>query len=430
MIFDIKYDSITETNLFLRALWAFLRDGQRMGWQTFGAKDTSKQTILIGHLSSATLNTAKAVSVAYHKRGCMSKLIILECNNNEIGGKDKDFIIDAVRRAQAYKKFLTPQRISTAYSSPYQFRLSPYQSDEIYLGTVSEHALCIARFDILAFDKEDGDYIAKKAIFKIADFLSASCSIPIHVGAKVYEETQHVKTRENSMEIYLTEASDIGSRPIISVADLIDVTIKENINKFCDESWVDEYPKYSACLQLPKSTLTGINQMLSGIHHRPFSQYESATRLYNTACKYEKLSGMSKGYYGLEIIDLDLSPVEIANTLFMSSFEALANVVDDSVETCKTCNQPKYKIRQKVLCLFKTYFGSDVNLKMIDQYYIDRSSYVHMGIHLGDRSYAHVSTPQLDASDRGMASQTSMTNLHIMREVGGELFRRVLKDII
>lgn len=430
MIFNTKYDSISETNLFLRALWALIRDGQRMGWHTSGAKDAINQTIFIGHVSSATLETEKAISVTYHKRGCISKLIVSEPNDKEIYGNDKNFIIDVVEKA---KKFHVPsiaKRFSVAYSSPHQFRLSPYKSEKLYLRTVLEHALCIANFEVLAFDTEDAKYLVQKTVPKIADFLSVSCSIPIHTGAKAYEETEHIRMTEGCVEIYVTEASDIGAKEKISIGALTDITVEENINKYCDESWIDEYPQHADCLQLPRSAFLGLNEMLYGAFNSRLLQYQNATRLYNTACKYEALSFGKKGYYGFDIIGLDLAPVEIANTLYMSSFETLASVLDNSVDTCKACNQPKYKIRQKVLDLFRYYFGANVHLNMIDQYYVDRSNYVHAGLHLGDRSYAGVSMPQLDASNKGMVSQMSITNLHIMREVGGELFRRVLKDII
>lgn len=66
-----------------------------------------------------------------------------------------------------------------------------------------------------------------------------------------------------------------------------------------------------------------------------------------------------------------------------------------------------------------------------DNYYKKRSSYMHSGIFLSDRSYTNFSNPQLSKDDSGFISQVPIINLLKLREVIGYIFRNILdKSII
>ncbi|WP_298558687.1 hypothetical protein [uncultured Aliiroseovarius sp.] len=120
---------------------------------------------------------------------------------------------------------------------------------------------------------------------------------------------------------------------------------------------------------------------------------------------------------------------DTANALIISALEVLSDKGDDP-DTCKSCNQPQYKISQRVRDYAAEHMGPD-NWKMwFKGHYSDRSKFLHTGAIRHKRVYAGMSIPtvQLSAPER-MAMPMGFSHDHVLANVTLFIFRKHVQAI-
>lgn len=389
MEYIINLNNIEESNLFLRAFWSQLRESSgTYGWNFSPYKDSKKKIINFGCLSTSRLSRTYNFKIKYKVRGVIYKLIVESLDNSNILKQDNIIIKRAIDVAMDYNSLLN---VTFTYLN---FKTSGYainntQSNLFAILNCDDNKFNL-KIKVKGFDSNDISIESLKKALVLKDFLST----------------------QTSQAIYKTEhpAPEFQNR---------------NKNLYYDKPWIDDYPTNNKQLLLSHKAVQAIDLIISDEINENLNKFIKASRLYNIACKYEILA------YKGTLIDLDISPQEISNILFMSSLEVLSDIIYERNDVCKSCNREIFSIRKKVLGLVENFSDGYMDKIEIDNYYKIRSSYVHSGIFLSDRSYTSFSHPQLSKGDSGFISQVPMINLLKLRETIGYIFRNILdKSII
>jgi hypothetical protein len=388
MEFDINYTTVEESNMFLRALWTKLRNDGQMGWNFTPYKDAKNKIISLGFVSTNVLSGLYYVKIKYEIRGCIKKLIFEPQDSNGDVNRDYEMLITIVDAAKNYKKDISTVYLRMAYKTIGEgidnycgknFRIINYDNEFSII------------FAINGFDKKDVGSELAKINGKVIDFLSTQIS-------HVIFQTDNVKA--------LPEINDY--------------------NNFASENWVDTYPIINNRIKVMEKSVEAIDKIISQQHDDEFEKYIDACRLFHTATKYTSFI-YDYDNYDFKQVEYGLSFEEVANMLYMSSFEVLASIMDSNDSRCESCNQNIFSIRQKVIKLIENYSEGYMDKGIIDDYYKKRSAYVHSGEFFSNRSYyGGVSNPQLSKSDIGVIMQLPYINLLMLRDVGGFIFRRFL----
>ena len=379
MDFAINIEDVQEANLFLRALWSAIRNGQEMGWQVFGYKKPKTHEIDLGFFTCGTLAECKSVMIKYTDKHCLDRITFANQNSKDISVADKKIINDAITKAKK-KSFIE-------YDCYYftELAIAKYSAENIRIAPSKNGSNIIIK--VKAFDEIDCKTISAQIKYKVADILSFLCSRPVSL-----EECKNISTEWEKMQ-----------------------------SVFHDEEWVDQYPYIldkGYKLLLSHSGLNFLDTMIANFD-KPDKKMESllgAARLYNTACKHEN--------FGHDLQNAnDFSSNDISQVLFMSVYEVIAQLDSPSAKHCEQCGQRIYSIRRSVL----DYLCDNDGLKsIIDEYYKSRSDFVHSAIHLGNRSYQGTSIPQF--KKRGtIIKQVDFANLAFLREYGGQKLRSAIK---
>ncbi|QUI22740.1 hypothetical protein HZI73_10755 [Vallitalea pronyensis] len=388
MEFEINYNTVEESNMFLRSLWSKLRDNKKMGWQFFPYRDSKNKIVELGFVASPVLSCLYKVKVKYKIRGCIMKLIFESVGSGGDKSSDFDTLIKLISEAIDFSK-----EIKLSYR--YMTYNSIGAGIDNYIGRnfeIVNHGKKFSTiFAIEGFDDKDVGSVLAKINTKVIDFLSTQTSHVIYT-------TTTVKKLPNS----------------------------DRHNDFVSKNWVDTYPIIDNRMRIMESSIAVIDKIIRQDYNEDLEKYLDACRLFHTATKYTSFI-YNIDHYDFKPVEYDLSFDEVANMLYMSSFEVLSTIMDSSVTKCKKCNQNIYSIRQKVIKLIENYSGGYMDKNSIDEYYKKRSAYVHSGNFFSNRSYyGGVSNPQLDKSDIGVVMQLPLVNLHALREVGGFIFREFL----
>lgn len=391
MEFEINYNSVEKSNLFLRALWANLRGGERMGWQTMPFKDSKKQIIELGNVSSSMLNCLYSVKLSYKVKGCIKSIIFEPVDSNKENSCDYEKLGELINNAKKYNNHIkTSNQYTTCKTLGCGIDNYGAEDFEIISHNNTHFSIIIK---VQGFDEKDIGSETLRITSQIIDFLSTQISKAIY-------------------------HTDIEKRP----------SNRKGKNDYIHKNWVDDYPVFNKKIRLLEPSTNVISKVISKDYCKDFEKYLDACRLYHTATKYKE------ALYSCEIIGFNpeqhgLSFNEVANMLYMSSFEVLASIVDSSTTRCNDCGQQIFSIRQKVIRLIEQYSDGYMDKRIIDNYYKKRSAYVHSGEFLGNRSYyGGVSNPQIDKSDLGVISQIPLVNLIMLKEIGGYIFRRFLNE--
>jgi hypothetical protein len=244
----------------------------------------------------------------------------------------------------------------------------------------------------LPFDQYDADHNFNLSIRPIIDVLSAFSNLFFGIGKPNFSSTSYL--------------DHIIQRPKYTL----------------DADWIDGYPMIDGkiampdhCLKLVKDiSQNNINEdkqlILDACHH-----FHSALSLEQQVFESSRTETLS----------------EMAMVLYISCFEVLSLIDAPSLEMCKTCSQPQYRISARVKEFVDRHLGANA-ADMVKNIYNDRSKYLHTGRLLSSRSF-HYNTspgliPQLDPSaSNGVRSP--IANLHInLREFTSYCIRAVTYD--
>ncbi|MEP0873184.1 hypothetical protein NDA01_25820 [Trichocoleus desertorum AS-A10] len=427
----IKIDKILnllESNNFLRALWAELRNRFcKCAWSYQPIKEGNLKTIFLGWVD---INQEQAIdiSLTYSQKTIVNGIHFGEwCSQpideaSELGQQLKDAVNKAYQRRNNPDTHMLQVPVSSIYSS-----LAPY-SGQWFEISPDQNPISLLSIKIRAFDNIDAE----------VEFLRiSSCLLDV------------LSVETNS----LFWLSGQGDRQDITSGMESEKSTCPKVNTYVsDEKWLDDIPKCNGYLLISSQAVQFLDRILSknelsseeknfirSCHHFHVAREQDALI-------YDRLvsSGEQNHEDGTTTLFLQEHPrfnlasilsrraEEIATVLYMSAIEVASTIDSNSPERCATCNQEQYKISARVVDYVKKYLALEEDhplLKVFKSHYEKRSKYLHAGAVLRDHSYTGITIPQLDpSSDSGVSQKTSVlvTNL---RDWIGYMLRQQLKSI-
>ncbi|HCK65415.1 MAG TPA: hypothetical protein DHW49_04060 [Anaerolineae bacterium] len=372
MEIPVKLESHNESNLFLRSTWAeFRKEFGRFGWQYMPYKEGKNNRIFFGMMGIGD-ESALEVSVSYKQKGIVSKI---HFDSNSISDEFKKRLTNIVK--QAHLSINNIQTFTGRYyfTSP-QGAIANYSGSNFSIYPVQK-AINAIELEVKAFDKVDAQTEAKKLLFKILDFLSVCTNSSFSFS----ESPRAIKTISNVKQVY-----------------------------FENDDWIDDYPIVKDSLGLTKLQCAFLERIISGdieINHPVL-----------LACSHFHAAQKQWSFD----VPVENNNTELASVLYVSALEVAATMDVQDNAICEKCKQPIYKIRQRVLDLTKTYANGLESF--IDDYYKMRSKYLHAGILFSDLSYAGVSIPLLDETEKGFRQQSAIAPINL-REYVGYILRKI-----
>lgn len=337
--------SLAESNLFLRALWATLRERfGSMSWQYTPRKYGPQQCIRLGWMAlGGGSHDMIEVTVRYGRIGVI-RAIEFQAHPDAAGLGDQ--LAGDLRRCveQAIGRTARPKSIEQVVQVTSQpgFALGYYQGADWYCGPLTNGNTEIGIY-VKAFDDADARHEFQVKIAALIDVLSALTNV-------VFDTTR-----------------DTDGEPASSSSEL---------NVFLeDKGWLDDFPLEGETLRLSAKAMEFCNAIVAGsVEDRLL---RSASLFHKALALHRKLPQCG----------------DVATALFMSALEALPP--QSKPETCSTCGQPIYKISKRVVDLAVSHLGEGLERIFKDQY-AKRSQYLHAGVVRSSQPLPRRIIPQLD----------------------------------
>lgn len=365
--YSIGLNDINSSNLFLRCLWALMRERfGKLAWQTFNLRIPNSTTIDVG-CANVYDSVTYHVSLEYKRKGCLKCIVF-----NDVPEADANKLDKCVKDALQYDKFIKKRYFKVKLDDSLHF--------EKALGT----NFCIdgneITMQIHGFDHVDCEFLIKIFLPIICDILSFYTMRYVSYGEPIIRDLR----ASHNTEISLVDAD---TDEVVSTCSPSDrqrnIKVQEDAVKSIDD-----------CLC----------RNLRYDNHR--NRFESSAGLYAQGLFYDEIS-MRTG-------SQEFPYLENAIVAFMSALEIIS-AEDAKPETCKTCGQLRYSIAKRVRDLVSSAMASgDENIadymqKWTNNYYAKRSKYVHEGKYLSARSYSGVSLPLLSKSSQsGLMEQNTI----------------------
>lgn len=425
-----EISSLIESNNFLRALWAELRN--KFGkciWSYQPRKiEEISQTIFLGWID---INQKKRISVSirYTKTTIVSEIHFGENKfdkplkeSSQLGQQLKDAINKAYHRRNNPDIITLQLPISSLYKS-----LAPY-SAQWFKILPKQHPISLLSFNVKAFDPIDAEAKALFVSSYILDILSVETNSLFWLLDK--DENQDITSKIESEELTYPK-----------------------VNTFVpNEEWMEDVPDSNEYLVLSSQAVQFLDRILCkdelndkekifmrACHHfhvareqdmlrsnrlipvgKQKNEDESITLLMGEDSRFKSAVKFSTG------------AEEIATVLYMSTIEVATKVDFDSSERCCKCGQMQYQSSARVINYVKKYLISKDEhplVKIFNSYYTKRSEYLHAGIVLRDHSYTRTPIPQLDTSLNSAKSQNTSVDVSHLRKWIGYMLRQQLKSL-
>lgn len=419
--------SLNESNNFLRAFWAELRNRfGKCAWNYQPVKHGKSQTIFLGW-ADINQNEVIPISLTYSQKAIISGIHFGEQfgepvdEESELGQQLKD----AVDRAYQCRNNPLTKILQVPISSLYR-SLAPY-SGQWFEISPAQHPVSLLKIKIRAFDNID----AEAEFLRISSYLLDILSV------------------ETNGLFWLSDQKD---RQAITSDMKLEETTYPEVNTFVsDEEWIDDIPHCNSYLLISSQAVQFFDRILSkdelnseeetfirSCHHFHVAREQDAL-VYNQL----GFTGEQKNEDGATTLFFQEHPrlksasilsrraEELATVLYMSAIE-VASTNSHSSERCDTCGQEQNKISARVVDHVKKYLALEEGhplIKVFKSHYGKRSKYLHAGIVLRDYSYTGTTIPLLDpSSDFGVSQRTSVRLINL-REWIGYMLRQQLKSM-
>jgi|GEM_PF-4389629 len=374
---DLSLGSTKDSNLFLRALWAVLRSQyERLGWQYTPRKSGEARLISFGYMSLGTLDAGQiGVSIEYEKRGII-QYICFEIEDCTVS-RPKE-LADSLRKsvAEAICLMQNPaQRTLRTYATTSTgVPLAPYRSQYWECVPVNDKQMEIS-IEVVGFDEADCkqefvvllDRLLDAFAFMTNDLFSTTEKLPIEDKRELHP-----------VDIYLNK-----------------------------EDWLDDYSIEGRHLRLARSQVEYCNRLIAG--EVESEQSIKAARLFHGGLRLSKQASTNN---------------DIAGTLFVSAIEAISLSLAKN-EKCDTCKQPIFGIAQRVSEVTKKHLGEHVAKIFKQNYYNNRSKFLHTGHVQASLPMTGNVFPQLDPSGvEGCSVPTPFGNPKNLLEFTSFILRR------
>lgn len=343
----LKLASLADSNLFLRALWASLRDRfGRLGWQYTPRRTGSQQLIRFGWMSlGTTAPTGVEVSIRYGQVGVITAVQFNPQHGMEDIHPDIEQILRAcVREAVARKEHPAEHFRSTQVRTFPQIPLAHYRGRNWYCGPLTngetEIGICVRGFD-------DADIQHEFAV-RLVPLIDALSCMTNAAFEQVHDRKGEVSAGHDDANQFLVE-----------------------------EDWLDDFPVQDHRLRLSAAQLRYCEDLLEDEIHDD--------RLIRAASIFHR---------GLGIYRKLPDAHDLALALFVSALESV-DLPLNKPASCPTCSQPQHKISQRVVDLGRRHLGPSVE-GMFKESYQRRSKYLHAGKIVASQPVTAHFIPQLD----------------------------------
>ena len=420
--------SLLESNNFLRAFWAELRNRfGKCAWNYQPFKDGTSQTIFLGW---ADINQEHVIpiSLTYSQRAIVSGIHFGEQfgepidETSELGQQLKAATDKAYQRRNSPDTKILQVPVSSLYRS-----LAPY-SGQWFEISPDQHPVSLLKIKIRAFDDID----ANAEFLRVSSYLMDILSVETN-------SLFWLLVQEDGQDI----ASDMESKN----------SAHPEVNTFVsDEEWMDDLPNCNGYLLISSQAIRFLDRILSknelsadeenfirSCHHFHIARQQDALL-------YDRLafSGEQNSEDGATTLFLQENPrfkstsmlsrraEEIATVLYVSTIEVASIIGSNPSEKCIACDQEKYKISARVVDYVKKYLVLEEGhrlIKVFKSHYRKRSKYLHAGVVLNDHPYTGTTIPRLElSSDSGVSQKTSVSVANL-REWIGYMLRQQLKSM-
>jgi hypothetical protein len=357
----VNLDTKEESNLFLRAVWARLRtDFGKCAWNFAPMTSREKRITNLGYIDIGTKNTIE-VSVQYKKRGTVQHLMLADTNQKAL---PENLQVALKETLSTYKKGRSRHVMQTTLR--FHYPMVHYELPFIQI-VPTNNGVNMLRMIIMAYDLDDAKFIFKKKINAVVDILIACLWTDVTYGIEEGAEEERVNSN----------------------------TFIENV----EPSQNDEVGVFKGQYYLSEKTLIFMNSVVEeDIIPDNMVRFLSAARLYKNGIRLEDVSRRA--------INQGIDYTEMVMVAFMSSLEVLAANGDVNTETCDACNQLKYSIAKRVRELAgKVSDNNKYFTKLVNDFYQNRSKFLHEGVFSSTDSYSGVTIPQVNESEDGVERQ-------------------------
>ena len=372
---QLNLSSLRDSNLFLRALWASLRERfGRLGWQYTPRRTGSQQLIRFGWMSLGTsAPTGIEVSIRYRQVGVIRAIQFdLQHGVQDIYPDIEQILRTCVKQAVERKGQTGERLLSTQVRTLPRVPLAHYRGRNWYCGPLTSGETEIG-ISVRGFDDADIRHEFAVRLVPLIDALSCMTNAAF----------EQVHDREG-------EAS----------------AGHDDANQFLvEEDWLDDAPVQDHRLRLSAAQLRYCEDLLEDEIHDE--------RLVRAASIFHR---------GLGIYRKLPDAHDLALALFVSALEAV-DLPLSKPASCPTCSQPKYKISQRVVDLGRSHLGQGVE-GMFKESYQRRSKYLHVGKVVASQPVTAHFIPQLDPDGIEGCAMPSAGNPKNMMEFTSFVIRR------
>lgn len=384
MQYAIGTKSVSESNQFLRCLWAeFRKNFGGCAWNYIPYKDGKSNAIHFGY-ADIGIGEPINVTIKYKERGAISNLIL---ESEHILLSDvQERISKSVTTAK--KKYFYPSlfnnstviKVSSPWNGFSDYVMSKYEGKHFRLipghgGKIEIH------LSIMAFDEID----------------AATISI------KLCHEVLHILTVCTNLIFDFTDRA--GFTAITSAEQIFNN----------DAEWMDGFSKIDDIVAITSLQKELIDKYIGGELMNCDTISLAASHFYHSL--------------RLQLMSPHNMFEELVSVLCISALEVASIFYGQDGKVCDNCGNMIYGIRKRVNSLV-TKHGNERLVKFIDSYYAARSGFLHTGRLLSDRSYHTVTIPMLDNySATGCVSQIPRPPINLI-EYTSYLLRKTFADMI
>lgn len=347
---DLSLNSTKDSNLFLRALWAVLHSRyERLGWNYTPRRSGEDQRISFGWMSLGLGESGSiGVSIEYKNKGIIENICfeIEDCKDflcSELSNGLQDAVTEAKRNMTKPIKRKIITFVTTSTETP----LAAYRGQNWWCLPVKGNLMEIG-IDVLGFDEADRGQEFIIRLDKLLDALS-----------------------------FMTNALFIRAENLSAT----DRREPESVNTYLiEEDWLDDYSIEDEKLRLSHNQVQYCDRLVDDMVAD--EQSIKAARLFHSGLRLSKQTEANN---------------DTAETLFISAIEAIS-LSRAEKKICETCNQSIFSISQRVSEVTNKHLGAHIAKKFRQEYYNNRSKFLHTGHVRASQPIEGRVFPQLDPS--------------------------------
>ena len=371
--YNVDLDSVEDSNLFLRALWAQLRSVfGHLAWQYTPHRDGLHQRIIFG-VAQIGGDGPIEVSIGYGRAGCIRMITFNPLWDRKLS---TDRLTDAITVARDTFRNTSFAMITSNFALGIsEISFATYEAKNIRLESNMAGFLDVT-LGVDGFDQRDLSFQYKFRVGPILDLLTCwtNCLVRRYPDANQTGTEESEKVPANSIWVE-------------------------------DEEWINGLPLVRDRVALSTYQLSALQAYVNG-------ELQLTDPLIGAARHFRE---------GLELYETHRqrgfqASGDLVRALFMSALEVASLYGAQKAPNCSQCGQARHKISARVRELGLKHLGS-FGKDLFGEEYQDRSGFLHAGEVSSSYPVQDGSCPQLDPkSETGCAKPTSQLEAFNLRE--------------